>query len=146
MSDEKILQFDSATSHNVIVNTEKGVTSVVIDFLGLPADLETARDDYFKLQDVSKKIEKRMELLKQHIINKLGQEGNREAKIAIEVKQDGIRYLSYLQKNTKWKETVDTIIEELVPKTKHLDAENIVNGFTTSSIREKLERDESIPS
>lgn len=147
MSNERVIPFDpSHRGSPVILHEDIGILDLRVDFTGLPTTLQAARDDYFTLSDAMRKLEKRQELLKQHIINKLGKASNKEQNVAEEFKSEGIRYLSYFQQNTKWREAAQAIITELVPKTKHGDAEVIINGFTSSSIREKLELDNGVGS
>lgn len=92
---------------------------------------ERASDAYNQLSTIDAEI-KRLESMKKSIrgflVKSINVEENPEKPGQMIGSADGVQRLSYSSERVSWKEACEKIIEELVPKTRHSDAHDIIDA------------------
>ena len=119
----------------------EGQLQIRVNISSLPVTIHEAANEYFTIQQAIKKLESRKDMLFKHT-NNMFPTSNEPGETVL----DGIRQLRFKVPTTKWKEACSSIIEELVPKTRHDDADIIVNGATSSRLQCKLSPENDISS
>lgn len=152
MSSENIIQMPDSSFARM--QEAPGEFHVQVRVTGLPATLSETGDQLFTIEEAIGHLTARRDMLKQHGINiitkdlpkkkvkvyKDGKVIGEVEKAVGEAKQDGIRYLGYERNDVSWSTVCKQIIDELVPKTKAAEAENIINSLTHENVIQKLEQ------
>lgn len=102
----------------------------VLDF---PTKVPDIYSDLLRVESEIEALRQRRESLRKILIRSIPTEKDKDGKRHGEL--EGVQHTCYSQRTTKWKDATMTIIDDLVPKTKHAAAHLIIEKRTSLNER-----------